>query len=103
MFLSVVSIFKITKHALLLMPFTSHHLPSIDTFDKLDPRVDSSSSIIDRDNQLTAIANLTADEMYISYPCNSCEELSSGDSDWEHPVQERGAFDLVDKYNVQRK
>ena len=69
----------------------------IDPFDAIDPMIDSSASIVGRDNQLIAIANLTADEMYISYPCNSHEELSSDDSDWDHPEQERGSFDPVDK------
>ena len=54
--------------------------------------VDSSVSNIDRDNRLTAIANLIADEMHISYQSNSREELNSGDSDWEHPEQ-FGLFD----------
>ena len=59
--------------------------------------VDSSASNIDRDNQLTPIANLTADQMYISYPNNSREELCSDDSGWMHPEEERGAFDLFDE------
>jgi hypothetical protein len=76
------------------------NLPSIDPFEEIDPMVDSSASIIDRDNQqLTAVANLNADELSILNPSNSKEVASSDDdSDWEDPEQEeRSAFDLFDE------
>jgi hypothetical protein len=61
---------------------------------------EKSASIIDRDNkQLTAVANLNADELSILNPSNSKEIASSdNDSDWEDPEQEeRSAFDLFDE------
>ena len=76
------------------------NLPSIDPFEEIDPMVDSSASIIDRDNQqLMAVANLNADELSILNPSNSKEVASSDDeSEWEDPEQkERGAFDLFDE------
>ena len=69
----------------------------MDPFDEIDPMIDCYSSNIARDNQLPAIAYLSADEMCISHPNLSREEISSDDnSDWEDPGQERSAFDLFD-------
>ena len=65
--------------------------------DEIDPMIDSYSSNIDRDNQLTEIANLSADEMCISHRNLSREEISSDDNSyWENPGQQRGAFNLFD-------
>ena len=65
----------------------------LDAFDEIEQRIDSYSGNIGRDNQRTAIANLSADEMCISYRNLSREEISSDDED---PGQERSAFNLFD-------
>ena len=45
------------------------NLASIEPFEEIDPMVDSSVSIFDRDNQqVTAVANLTADHLSIPRP-----------------------------------
>ena len=48
-------------------------------------------------NQLMAISRITLDEIQMRYPNPTEDNSDKGDSEWEGPQQERGAFDLFEE------
>ena len=60
------------------------------------PMLQLSTAFADQ-NQLMAISRITLDEIQMRYPNPTEDNSDKGDSEWEDPQQERGAFDLFEE------
>ena len=65
------------------------NLPSVDSFDQMDPMLLPSTAPADQ-NQLVAISRITLDKIQMRYPNPSKDNSDEDDLEWEDPQQERG-------------